>query len=95
MYTGGGAAAAAAAAAIANAIKASGAIVNVEPEDFMTILERTDEPLVVTAEGGIFKKSHRYITSYKGLCFHTKVRDPLILPSNTELITANAISIPE
>lgn len=92
MYTGG--AAAAAAIAIANAIKSSGAIVDVRPEDFMKILAKTKEPLVVTAEGGVFKKSFRYITSYKGLFFHTKAQDPISLPEGTELIQAKAISIP-
>ena len=46
----GGAAAAGAAAAMVNAIKASGAIVRVESTDFMTILEKTDNPLVVCSE---------------------------------------------
>ena len=45
-----GAAGGAAAAAIAQAIKASGAIVRVEPEDFEQILRRTDRPLVVCSE---------------------------------------------
>ena len=49
-----GAAAAGAAAAIANAIKASGAIVEVEPEVLVTILarEKDSRPLVVMARGG-------------------------------------------
>ena len=49
-YAAGAAGAGAAAAAIAQAIKASGAIVRVEPADFMTILSRSHEPLVVLAE---------------------------------------------
>ena len=43
--TGGGAGAAA--AATANAIKASGAIVHVTPENFSEILARLEEPIVV------------------------------------------------
>ena len=43
----GGAAGAAAAAAIANAIKASGAIVQVESRDFEALLHRAGDPLVV------------------------------------------------
>ncbi|MCD5410183.1 MAG: hypothetical protein LRZ93_00805 [Clostridiales bacterium] len=93
MYTGGGAAAAA--AVIANAIKASGAIIDVEPEDFLKILAKTKEPLVVTAEGGVFKTNYKYITSYKGLFFHTKAKDPIKMPIGTELIKANSISIPD
>ncbi len=90
MYGGG-----AAAAATANAIKASGAIVDVEPEDFLKILAKMEEPLVVTAEGGLFKTNYKHITSYKGLFFHTKAKDPIKLPIDSELIKANSISIPD
>jgi hypothetical protein len=61
--------AAAAAAAIAQATKASGVIVRVEPDEFMKILELNDEPLVVHATGGFFKLSYQYLTSYRGLAF--------------------------
>lgn len=45
----GAAAAAAIAAAIAQATKASGAIVRMEPRDFEAILSRSAKPLVVMA----------------------------------------------
>lgn len=38
---------AAAAAAVSNAIKASGAIVRVEPYDFLNILAKNADPIVV------------------------------------------------
>jgi hypothetical protein len=85
---------AAAAAAIAQAIKASGVIVRVEPEAFMTVLERQDEPLVVLAEGGFFGPSYRYLTSYKGLAFFTQTSKALQLPGRCELIQAEKIWIP-
>ena len=88
-------AAAAAAAAIANAIKASGVLVNVSPQDFAAILRRTEKPLVVTAQGGFFSTSYKYLTSYKGLAFYTKSPAPLILPADVELVKANGISIPQ
>ena len=47
----------AAVAAIAQAIKASGVIVQVEPEEFLLILGRSESPLVVSAEGGLFRPS--------------------------------------
>jgi len=46
--------AAIAAATIANAIKASGVVVRVEPVDFARILGKSDKPLVVYAQGGLF-----------------------------------------
>ena len=48
----GGSAAVAAAAAIAQAIKASGAIVRIEPDGFLKILSKSNKPLVVMVKGG-------------------------------------------
>lgn len=86
--------AAAAAAAIAQAIRASGAIVRVEPEDFLTILGRAERPVVVVAEGGFFSTTYQYLTSYKGLAFFAKSKIPLQLPNDIELIQAKKIWIP-
>jgi hypothetical protein len=81
-------------AAIANAIKASGAIVKVKPEDFVVILSKTDIPLVVMAESRFFGTSFKYLTSYKGLCFFAKSPEPIQLPSKAELVAANKIWVP-
>lgn len=86
--------AAAAAAAVAQAIKASGAIVSLEPADFESLLSRSDEPLVVHAEGGLFTTNYQYLTAYKGLFFYTKSTEPLNLPPKAELIVAKRIWIP-
>ena len=83
-----------AAAAIAQAIKASGAIVRVEPDDFLSILGKTSRPLVVIAAGGVLRKNYRYLTAYKGLIFFTKAETPLLLPGDTELVAAKQIWIP-
>jgi hypothetical protein len=90
----GGGAAAAAAAAIARAVKASGAIVRVEPDDFMSILRKTKEPLVVMAQGGVFKNNYQYLTAYKGLIFFTKSPAQLMLPGGAELVVSKQIWIP-
>jgi hypothetical protein len=86
--------AAAAAAAVAQAIKASGAIVNVAPDDFIRIIRRQKEPLVVQATGGFFSTQYLYLSSYKGLAFFTKSPEELSLPSGSELIQARKIWIP-
>ncbi len=91
---GAGAGGAAAAAAIAQAIKASGAIVCMEPSNFMVILSKNKNPLVVMAEGGVIKKNYQYLTGYKGLMFFTKSTVPLQLKSGIELIAAKKIWIP-
>jgi len=86
--------AAAHAAAIAQAIKASGVIVRVEPAEFLKILVRQDEPLIVQARGGFFRSSWRYLTSYKGLAFFTKSAEQLLLPSRAQVVEAASIWIP-
>ncbi len=87
-------AAAAGAAAIANAIKASGVLVRVEPQEFARLLGLTKEPLIVIAEGGLFGKNYHYLMSYKGLAFFTKSRIALQLPGDAQLVSASRISIP-
>jgi hypothetical protein len=82
-------------AAIANAIKASGVVVRLEPGDWMTILKRTENPLVVIAEGGMFKTKYHYLTSYRGLAFFTKSPTALVLPGRAEIVTAKSISVPD
>jgi len=83
-----------AAAMIAEAIKASGAIVRVEADDFGRILNRQDAPLVILAQGGRFTGRFQYLTSYKGLAFFTKTSEPLYLPNNAEVVHAKKIWIP-
>ena len=83
-----------AAAAIVQANKASGVIVQVEPNEFLAILLRQHGLLVVHATGGFFTTNYQYLTSYKGLAFFTKAPAPLNLPSGTELVQAKTIWVP-
>lgn len=85
---------AAAHAAIVNAIKASGVIVTVRPDDFLGVVSRIDEPLVVAAQGGVFRKRYQYLTSYKGLAFFTRSPVPLMLPRQVETVLAERLWIP-
>lgn len=86
---------AAAAAAIAQAVKASGAIVRMEPNHFVQIVHRAEEPVVVMATSKIFGRvSYKYLTSYKGLAFYTKSSSQLPLGVRTELVYAKQIWIP-
>ena len=82
-------------AAIANAIKATGVVVRLEPREWLSILKRTENPLVVIAEGGMFKTKYQYLTSYRGLAFFTKSPTALVLPGRTDVITAKSMSIPD
>jgi hypothetical protein len=87
-------AAGAAAAAIAQAIKASGVLVRLDPAEFMKIVSRVPDPLVVIATGGIFTKNYQYLMSYKGLAFYTMSGEPLQLPAAAEVIAAKGIWTP-
>ena len=92
--TNGAAGAAGAATAIANALKAMGSIICVEPQEFLAILERIEEPLVVHSYGGFLAK-YKYLTSYKGLTFFTKSKDALLIPTSAEMVTARKILVPQ
>lgn len=96
-YTAGaGAAAIAAAAAIANAIKASGAIVDVESELFLALIarEKDSRPLVIMAQGGVIRTNYRYLAACRGFIFHTRSAQPLMLPGYVDVITARKIWTP-
>lgn len=86
---------AAAGAVIAtNAISAIGSIVIVEPNEFISILEKSEKPIAVHSPSSFMTK-HKYITSYKGLVFFTKSSTELIIPSFVEIIKAKKIFIPQ
>jgi hypothetical protein len=92
--TNGSEAAVAAQHAIANAIKAFGVVVTVTNRDFMTILERSEKPLVVMSNKRFFSPNYKYITSYKGLAFYTKSDEMLRLPGEAELVLSQKIRLP-
>ena len=87
-------AAGAAAAAIANAKKASGVVVRLEAKEFVKLLGRMKDPLIVIAEGGIFRTSFQYLVGYKGLVFYTKSSDALALPADAEIVNADSFWMP-
>jgi len=94
MSAGVHAGAGAAAAIIAQATKASGVIVRVDPDDFLAIIQWNDEPLAVHATGGFFGKQHQYLTSYRGLAFFAKSKTELALPEHCQIVEAQKIWIP-
>ncbi len=72
----------------------SGVIVTLKTDQFSTLLIRAKDPLIVVAEGGIFRTNYQYLMSYKGLTFFTKSDTPLQLGSGAEVVTADSIWIP-
>ena len=81
-------------AAMIRALRASGVVVSVRPEDFLAMLKRVEDPLVVTAHAGLVSKKYHYLTSYKGLAFYAKSATPLMLPRHVETVLAEKIWIP-
>ncbi len=91
MVTG---AAAAHAAATARAIKASGAIVRMEPREFEMLLTRSKGALVVTAPSGSRGRKTQYLMSHRGFIFHCISEERLNLPADAEVIASRKIWIP-
>ena len=87
--------AAAAAAAIAKAIKASGVIVRVTPDDFRALAAHAQDALVVQAETRFFGTTYKYLLSFKGFAFYAKSKEPISLPSHLGVIHAEKIWVPD
>jgi hypothetical protein len=92
--SGAAAAGAAAAAAVMNAIKASGVLVRLEPADFLRIIGKQPDSLIVQAPGGLFSPKYWYLVSYRGLAFFTKSHEELRFPPTVEIIRSRSIYIP-
>jgi hypothetical protein len=88
-------AAAAATAATIKAVRASGVVVQLEPEAFEALVNRMERPLVVTAPGGFFSSKRQYLVPYRGLVFHTRSAGDLSLPGSAEIIEARKLWVPE
>lgn len=94
MSNGAAGGAAGAYAAVANAIKASGAIVRLKEEDFIKVISRAENPVIIVSRGGFMKKDFDYLTAYKGFVFYVRTKSEMNLPGNSEIISAQQIWIP-
>jgi len=83
-----------AAAAMMQAVRAMGVIVKLKPDDFVRIVNRVSEPLIIRAPHGVFSKKHDYLVSYKGFAFYTSTKDDLRLPPTVEVINADSMYVP-
>jgi hypothetical protein len=66
--------------------------VRVRCEDFLNILSRNPEPLVIVSAEGFFTKLYKYATAYKGFVFFTESLDKLEFDASIEVIQATSIS---
>lgn len=90
----GAAAAGAAHRARMNAIRSFGTIVTVTAEELLKIIEKDDEPLIVTSTGGFFSVEYRYLVPYRGLAFYATTSYPLVLPDRAEIVQASKVYLP-
>lgn len=66
--------------------------VRIKSEDFMTIVSKSEDPLVVETAEGFFTKIYKYATAYKGFVFFTESLNRLQFTAHTEIIQALSIS---
>ena len=79
-----GAAEPAAQAAIQEAIKASGAIVKIEPNEFSNLISKMDDGIVIEkGDNGFFDSGYKYSTSDKGFIFYCKSKNQINDPVKT------------
>ena len=81
-------------AAVTQAIRASGVLVQVTPEELLSLLDTHPEALVVCTSGGFFSTTYQYLTSYRGLAFYAKSSEELRLPAHCQVIQAQKMWIP-
>lgn len=74
---------------------AAGAVVQVAPSAFSTLLSKTPRPLVVVAQSGYRTITYQYLTGHAGMVFFTESFVPLQLPDGTEVIPAAKIFLPQ
>jgi hypothetical protein len=79
---------------LAQAVRATGGLVRVDPADFQTLVNRIENPLVVVKEGGLFSPSIKYLTSYRGFILYTQSRQALHLPGRCEVLQASSVWLP-
>jgi hypothetical protein len=94
-HSSGGATAAAAAAARLQALRASGTVIQVEPEVLQHIIHSQDNPIIVWSKQGLLRNRFAYMTSHRGFVFVAVSRTPLQLPLQAEVYQARWVWVPQ
>jgi hypothetical protein len=77
------------------AIRASGAVVQVEPRVFLQLLAKCQSTLIITAcKNSYFSKKFQYETTYQGFVFYTESAQPIELPEHAEIVIADELWTP-
>jgi len=83
-----------AANAAARAIKASGAVLKLDPTEFSRILAQTVDPLIVVSPCGYKKRKVKYLVSWKGFVFYCESKEQMVPPKGAVTILADKVWIP-
>jgi len=81
--------------AMLNATKAMGPFVEIESNDFLEIVNRQKEPLVVHASKGMFSKKQQYLSPFRGIYLYCESTTPLEITSGASIISAKKLWIPQ
>ncbi len=79
---------------IMEAKKAMGSIIHIENKDFLDLVKKEENPLVVFHHGGVLRKVYSYLFSWQGYIFVTKSQKKLSLPGKTQVIKAKKLELP-
>jgi hypothetical protein len=80
--------------ATATDAKASGIVVHLEPKEFVSLIGRDSNNLVIVARAGIRRRKYQYLAWYKGIVFVAESNFPLHFPKTVEVINANRMWVP-
>ncbi len=79
---------------IRQALKMNGVFVQLTVEDFRKLISKNEGLVIVVSKTGLFTTRYLHVTSYKGLVFYCKCKEPLPISSKNETIYSNSISLP-
>jgi len=68
--------------------------VKVDQQTFETVLEKSENPLVLIAPAGFIRSLYRYVTSYKGIVFYLQTDKALNFNEKVECIYIKKIEMP-
>jgi hypothetical protein len=76
--------------ALKDAVSKPACVVFLEKEEFVDVLKRQEEPLVICSLRGTLRNVYTYLTTYRGLLFAHRSKSPIPL-EGYELINAEEI----
>ena len=71
----------------------SSLVVDIERDAFVSILKKSEKPLVLHVQSG-FPKAHKYFTSYDGFCFMLKSKAPHDFTMQAAVLSVNKVFAP-